>query len=364
LSFDELQGKGSRLRTPFNSVFLNKNSALPGVVSIEVANVSHFSSDSFKIVVALARLPPDLGPAYWSEGANDEIEIFAGLKEDNSPAKSLIVGQVDEVEIDPVDQSMVLSGRDLSARFIDNKTAEHFQDQTASQVVQTLAKRRGLKASVTETDIDVGTYYELFHVDITREQSEWDLLMFLAEREGFDLWVSGETLNFQPPVAEDSDPYVLLWSDQGKGNRVCNLQDLKMQRSQTLAKDIIVKVRSWNQTHEKAFVAEAKRNGAKKGQRSGGSAQIYTFNVPNMSLEQAQQYANTKLEDISKHERVVTGTLPGDSLLSNRSLVKLVGTGTSWDQVYHVDTVTRRMSVTEGYAMEFRAKNHSTESTV
>ena len=39
MSTEELQGKGSRLRTPFNSVFVNQNSILTGVESIEATNV-------------------------------------------------------------------------------------------------------------------------------------------------------------------------------------------------------------------------------------------------------------------------------------------------------------------------------------
>jgi hypothetical protein len=44
--------------------------------------------------------------------------------------------------------------------------------------------------------------------------------------------------------------------------------------------------------------------------------------------------------------------------------VQLIGTNTAWDQFYYPDTVTRRLSVEEGYRMELRAKNHSTQSTV
>src|SRR5579859_5368301 len=116
--------------------------------------------------------------------------------------------------------------------------------------------------------------------------------MILAEREGFDLWVSGHTLNFQPPVATTTDPYVLLWSDQGQGNRVANFEGLKLHRSQTLAKDIIVKVASWNQAQGATIKAEAKRSQANKSQRVGGQAQIYTFNPPNLTQAQAQQFAN------------------------------------------------------------------------
>jgi hypothetical protein len=107
-----------------------------------------------------------------------------------------------------------------------------------------------------------------------------------------------------------------------------------------------------------------KRTQADKGQRAGGAGQLYTFYPPNLNKEQADKWAAAKAEDITKHERVISGSLPGDNLLTNRSLIKLVGTNTSWDQLYNLDTVTRKLSATNGYTMDFRAKNHSTQTTI
>jgi phage protein D len=366
LSLSDQEGQGSRLRTPFFSVFLNKNDILTGVESFEVTNASHFAADTFRLTAAVGKLPPDLGPAYWGSSVGDQLEINAGFKDQTGQgtAKSLIYGQVDDVEYDPVGRSITLTGRDLSAVLIDTKTATSYQDQTASQVVQTIAKEHALTASVKATTTKVGTYYELYNLHVTKDQAEWDLLMFLAEREGFDLWVSGQTINFQPPVPLNTDPYVLQWSDQGQGNRVANFETIKLHRSQTLAKDVVVTIKSFNQAQGKNVTAISKRSQANKSQRVGGQAQLYTYYEPNLSQQAAQQLANSRAEEITRHERVITGTLPGDNLLTNRSLIKLVGTATEWDQLYFVDSVTRKMSFRDGYSMEFRAKNHSPQSTV
>ena len=47
--------------------------------------------------------------------------------------------------------------------------------------------------------------------------------------------------------------------------------DLKLQRSETLARDIDVAVRSWNQKQQRAFTVHAKRTGSLAGQRSRGN---------------------------------------------------------------------------------------------
>jgi hypothetical protein len=86
----DLQGKGSRLRTPFLSVFVNKNNILTGVESIEVTNASHFTADTFKLTVAIGKLPPDLGIDYWGNSVGDELEIFAGFKDQSGHAAHLV----------------------------------------------------------------------------------------------------------------------------------------------------------------------------------------------------------------------------------------------------------------------------------
>jgi phage protein D len=199
---------------------------------------------------------------------------------------------------------------------------------------------------------------------LTQEQTEWDLLVYLAQQEGFDAWVSGTTLHFQPPPVATAPPYLLLWSEPGDGTFASNAIDLKLQLSQTLAKDIDVVVRTWNQKQQQPFTAHAKRTGSDKNQRRGGKGQLFSFNRPNLSRDQAQRLADSILEDLSRHEKVITASLPGDNLMTTRTMICLAGTGTAWDQFYYPDTIHRRLSRDDGYRMDVRAKNHSTESTV
>jgi phage protein D len=353
------QGSGERLLTPCFKVMLNNAIELTGIIDFEVTNASHFAADTFSLNADLDLLPVNYGLTYWGQSFGDELEIFVGF--DGNPSFSLIYAQIDDVEIDVAERSMRLGGRDLSARFLDVKTAQLFQQQTASQIATMLAQSHGMTASVTPTTQKVGAYYEYYHSRVTKDESEWDLLMFLAEQETYDLWVSGKTLNFQPPVADTAPPYIVQWDEN---TRAGNFESLKMARSQTLAKDVIVKVNSWNQAQETVIVAENHRVQANKSQRVGGNAQIYTFYPPNLTKDQADKFAAAKAEDITKHERVITGKLPGDMVLNHRSLIKLTGTQSNWDQLYNVDTVTRHMSVGGGFSMEFRAKNHSTQSTI
>ena len=339
---------------------------LTGVVEVAVTNASHFAADTYRVTAATTALPAALGPAYWSDSVNDQVSISAGFEDDNGnlSLQPLILGQVDEVEYDPTRRTLTLAGRDLSAQLIDAKTAEKFVNQTSSQIAQTLALRHGLDSDVQATTAKVGTYYQIDHVVQTQEQTEWDLLIYLAEQEGFDCWVSGTTLYFQPPPISTAPPYLVLWSEPGDGSLSASMTGLKLQRSETLARDVTVKVRSWHQAQQKSFTVTYKASQAKKNQRAGGPGQLYSYTVPNLTRDQALQYAQKMAEQITRHERVLSASLPGDMLLTTRAMVQLVGTNTDWDQLYYPDTVTRKISMQEGFTMELRAKNHSTQSTV
>lgn len=379
-------------RSPRPYVVLN-GVKLPekAVKSIEVTNASHFTADTFHLELAVSGLPAAYGPAYWADSQSDRISI--GVSMAGETPTPLIVGQVDDVDWNLFGTTITLTGRDLSARLIDSKTAEKFQNQTSSEIAEALAQRHELAASVQPTATLAGTYYEIDHAITTHEETEWDLLTYLAQKEGFDVWVSGTTLYFQPslklPQAANSPaplpwqtgasaelpwranpqpsptasapPYVLLASINADGSFASNAEQINLRRSQTLARDVIVKVRSWNQKQQRAFTVTAKRSQTKKSQRVGGEAQTYSFVRPNLTQDQAQKLAESLAEDITRHERVLTASLPGDNQLVTRCMVRLAGTNTAWDQLYYPDTVTRRLSMDEGYRMDLKAKNHSTQ---
>jgi hypothetical protein len=338
-----------------------------GFLEAEVTNASHFTADTFRAVAASNGLPTQYGPAYWALSAGDQLGISVGFADATGSignTTQLILGQIDDVEYDAVQRRVTFTGRDLSAPLIDAKTAEKFQNQKSYQIAQTLALRHGLNSQVQNTTALAGTYYDIDNVMLTQEQTEWDLLVYLAKQEGFDVWVSGQTLYFQPSPVANATPYKLIAPPPGAGNLSSNGIDIKVSRSQTLAKDVIVKIKTWNQKQQKSFVVTYHVSQAFKSQRSGGISQTYSYVVPNLTRDQALQLAKSTAEDITRHERVLTARLPGDNLLTTRAQVQLIGTGTAWDQNYYPDTVTRHISFEAGYTMELRAKNHSTQSTV
>ena len=329
---------------------------LDGVIEVEVTNASHFVADSYRLT--LASQVND--PGYWSAGAFNQISIAIGFE--NEAAFPLITGMVDNIDYSLTGRTITLSGRDLSAQLLDSRTAEKFQNQTASQIASTLALRHGLDSEVQQTTVQAGTYYSIDHTVLTQEQTEWDLLVFLAEQEGFDVWVAGNTLYFEPSPVPTSTPYLIEWSGIAGQTVQSNANRLNVGRSETLARDIVVQVKSFHQKSQESVYGIARAYNAKSVRR--GKAQLYTFRRPNLNKEQAQKLAESMLADLTRHEMTMTASLPGDNILSTRTLIRIVGTNTTWDQLYYPESVTRRLSFTEGYRMEVQAKNHSTQSTI
>jgi phage protein D len=338
---------GSSLRAPAVSVLAN-GAELAGVVEARVLSGSHCGADRFRVWLALSANDA----AFWASATQVLVDVRLGL--DGAWAR-MIRGEVDAVQIDPIRRTLSIEGRDLTARLIQARTQESFQNRTASEIATILAARHDLAAAVTPTTTPAGRYYQLEHDRITLDQfsratSEWDLLVFLAREEGFDLYVDGDTLHFeapQPRVAVSVAPE--------------ELTDLRLERALTLARDIEVTVKSWNSRQQAAFTETARVARGQGGPQGGmrGRPQQYRVVRPNLTPDQARQLAQGLLTDLSRHERVVGLTMPGELSLTPRSVLALTGTGTEFDQTYFVAEIDRALSLERGFTQRVRACNVS-----
>ena len=334
---------GSNLRTPILSA-LSDGSPLPNIIDGDIFDNAHFAAARFRLRLALD--PANAEPLF-QPGAVLDLQCSLG-----GAATSLIQGEADTVVYDVLNRTVEVEGRDLTARLLDARTQETFSNQTASEIAETLAGRHELTPNVTATTTLAGRYYSTEHDRITlgqfsRATTEWDLLSFLAAREGFDVFVSGQILTFAPP---STSPATLTLTPD-----LCI--SLQLDHALTLARDIEVTVRSWNTRQQAAFTQTARSSG-----KGGGSGSIQRIVVlrPNLAPSDAMQLAQRILADLSAHERVVHAELPGEMSLTARTQVLLTGTGTDFDQLYYVAELDRHFSGTHGFTERLRLKNTPT----
>ena len=342
--------------TPRAAITVNGSQIVGCVEHFETENNNYFAADTYDVTLALAALPQGYGLSLL---ADNIVEI--GVQASNDGGQSwttLVQGYSDTVDLDLPNGRVSLKGRDRSAVFIDTKTDTKYQNMTASQIATKLAESHGLTANVTPTSTPSGRYYEIDHARLTNNVSEWTLLNYLAQEEGFDCYVTGTTLNFVPSQ-QGGQPGFTITYQPGQSDYL----DIGLRRSMTLAKDLIVKVISWNAKTRTAFTATASRGKSTKDAFSD-TAQIYTFKQPGLTQEQAQAFANARLDELSKHERDVTLRMPGELALQPRSVIALNGTNTSFDQSYFLDSIRREMSMGAGFVETLTMKNHTPESSV
>jgi phage protein D len=343
-------------RSPLARIMAN-GALVPGLVEVEVICNNHFSADTFSASFALNVGPP-YGSFFWSSALDIAVQVLFSL--DATSFVSLFTGTVDTIAINATRGLVHITGRDLSAQLIEAHTEETFSNRTSSEIASLLAGRHGLTPNVVQTTTPVGRYYQDEHDRITlgqfsRSTTEWDLLVFLALQEGFDVSVTGKTLNFLPSNNAAQAPYLVTPT---------SCIDMRLERRLTLAGDIEVTVKSWNSRQNSAF-AQTVTGTSNTGSSSGGPSnpQQYVFVHPNLTADQALNFAQQKLNDLAKHERVVELVVPGDLLLTPIGQLVVTGTGTDFDQAYYIDLVERRLSLNDGFTQRVRAKGSSPRST-
>jgi phage protein D len=363
---------GATARRPIAVVRLD-GVELPSVLSVRTSNVSHNSADQFEVELPLQVQPGTANWAAWGDpNTHSEIEVLYGLLDaagNRSALNSVALGPVDSVAISQPENRVVLTGRDYSSVLIDSQTFEIFSNQTASQIVATIAKRHGLTPVVQTTTTPVGIKNESnqTYSRLTRRESEWDLLVQLARAEGFVCYVRGRNLFFQPDTEPTAAPYLLTWTPAATpgASPTGNFKSLRLNRALTLGRNIMVTVMSHDPST--ATAVSATEMSMPAGQAAQGKAQvgpqIYTVDIPGLTQAQASLRAQQLLKQYSFFERVIDVQMPGDPFLQFEQPIRLIGTGTAWDQLYYADRIERSLTLSGGFTMSIRAKNRSTAQT-
>jgi phage protein D len=202
---------------------------------------------------------------------------------------------------------------------------------TSSDVASLLASRHGLAASVAPTMELIGRFFQAGHTRTALSQhgratTEWDVLSWLAQQEGYDVWVSGMTLYFQP-------------SSLPSGSVAVSPDDcisMEMSRDLAIGAGGSLQVQSWNCALQQVVSASA----------------MYGNGAPNGAQLLAQRIAS----QLSSHERRVSFEAPADLVTAPRMQLQLYGTNTDFDGGYTIYEVERRFSVKRGFTQHVQAR--------
>lgn len=344
------------------------------LLSFDVVNNRNFTADSFRATLSLVEDDPDFGMAFWSNAERLDTEILCGFGVDAPPSASMVFGRTDEIQIDTASRTVSLTGRDYTADLIERQISEKYPNKTASEIAKTLAQEAGLEPVVTETRGLAGTYYRAEHAQMADQTTAWNLLTYLAEREGFDVYVQGKKLFFGPPPDPvTASKWTLKYTPARRDAQFPSAPTttLNLTRSLTVSRDIVVKIVSWNSSKKSSITAisRSKRPARSTNGKGGGSAAgqantvTHVFRVPNLTQDQADDLALKRATEIAKQLRSFDADLPGDPSIDIRTIVTLAGTGGSFDTDYHLEVIQRNLSQDRAFSMRLSGQNVSPEST-
>lgn len=246
---------------------------------------------------------------------------------------------------------ITVSGYDLSYCMTKGKRSRSWEKKKDSDVVSQVAREYGLNPVTKDTQVE--------HPKIEQSQeSDFQFLEKLAERNGYELYVFDRDLFFRPPSNDEAAVVTLEW---GKG-LVSFSPEINI--SEQVSK---VEVRGWDVNAKKEIVGIAGQGeelGRDPNRRSGAElvkaicrdAGELKVRIPVFSKQEAEQRAEAILK--KRSELFVQGS--GESIgipdiVADKN-IELKGLGKLFNKTYYIEQSTHTIS-TSGYRTTFKVKD-------
>ncbi|MBY4639606.1 hypothetical protein K6L44_06275 [Gluconacetobacter entanii] len=338
-----------------------------GLEDFTLTRTRYSRADTMDLTLALDRTKiPTNGlwfdlPAPSGATALADIDITLQMRDEAQTGAqwtTMFQGIVDHVEFSPAETSVHIQCRDYLAKLLDMRVLSGWMNMTGADVVKAMITAAGLTPNVTMTDGMVGQFWQVEHKvksasSHSRFQTAFDLASYLANMTGCDLYADGKTIVCAPyPSATQANTHTLDYSDTGPLNPIqMGAAGLHFTRDYQIAKGVIVHVTAWDsrQRNRVEYYWSVEGGSTKMAERNGN---LHSFTLPGARLDQVQQYAQQKYNQIVAHERTITGQIPGRITLAPRQFMRITGTGTTWDGTLDVDAVTSRFSWSGGFSQQ------------
>jgi len=310
------------------AVSINGN-YMGNVLSADIASTSSFSADTFSVTLAIGSGPLD-STAFWSSVSEAYVEIFS-----SDMTICFITGMADMVLIDPLQGIIKVEGRDLSSRLIETSPEQDFVNQTAAEIVTSVASKHGLLPTIVPTTGMTGRFYgdnftRLSIGKFTNVRSEWDLVVELARECQYDVYVNGQTLYFEPTAVLTGTPLILTLDI---------LSSLRIERALWISASPVVQMSTWS---SQDLAVYSQTEGAT------ASTSAYFFSGSNLTSSQVSQYSARYLNEITRMSQIVSAEMPWTDSINTRTPVYLYGAGGTLDGAYRVDHIDRQFRTSTG----------------
>jgi hypothetical protein len=162
----------------------------------------HQSASEFSATMALDD-PSNPGAQYWSSATPIAATITA-TNGDGSGENTLIIGYIDKVNVDFHTRIVDVHGLDRTMEMTTTRSDENFANQPTSGVVSQIAAKHGFNLNVSGTSDMAGKTFDFQNYAFNSDnESEWDVLVSMAQRDGNVVYVSGNDLHYVSPGNTD-----------------------------------------------------------------------------------------------------------------------------------------------------------------
>lgn len=276
------------------------------------------------------------------------LKLHAG---ETSAPRALFEGQVHAIEAaasvgTPPEISFLAEDKLFAARLA--RRSAVYEDQSPTQVVQTIAGRLGLRADVGDLGGDSGTWAQL-------NESDLAFLRRLLARHDADLQISDDTLQVRRIADRERGRLRLSMYSQLQQVRV--VADLADQATE-------VSVGGFDAAQGQAFQARSEGAAAGPGQGRSGASLLATLQPRREHLAplacrneaEARALADAAFDARARRFVRLHGSTEGNAELRVGSVVEVDGLGSRFDNRYAVVEATHRWDLSRGYQTDFVAQ--------
>lgn len=293
----------------------------------------------------------------WSDKTlfdpGNEVQISLGYQEKIAP---VMTGNI--VSLEPIFQNgsatLVVRGYDLRYKLLRGKKTRSFADSTDGKIVDTIAKEA--QVSVKLTDPGVKLPYVMQH-----NQTDLAFIHERARRIGYEVYVSDNTLQFQPVQLKNEAGITLTL-----GVDMLNM----FPRLTAVSQPSEVTVQGWDVTKKEAILAKAavgdelstmkgKSSGPSTANKSIGKSTFPFVNQPVFSLAEAEKMALGKFNKAALAYIEGEGVCYGRPDLKVGTVVNLEGMGERFSGQYYITSVKHIWRNKSGYRTRFTYKRNA-----
>lgn len=319
------------------SVRVDQDLNIPDMFTISLHDVKHEPSQKRATVFGI------LDDDTFAIGA--KVNISAGR---GAPPQEFFIGEITSLELEAGkdgDARAVVRGYDGSHRLHRERKSRSFLNQSDSDIARKIAQEANLQPDVEATS-------QVYDYVFQDNHTNWEFLVSRANRIGYEVFVVDRTLHFRRP------PQVQQPIELELGENLLSLHVRLGVPGQT--KEVVVK--GWDPKTKREIVGHAtgsqaapqigeRRSADQLGQRFGAAKLVLT-NQPVYTQAEADNLAQSVLDEITAGFIQLEGMCLGDPRLKPGSRVRLQGMGRRFSGEYYVSSATH-MITAEGYTTSF-----------